>query len=128
MSQEPRQIPTQELRRIPIHRVATRPTLLLGVDREMLLFLTLVVGILTVWAMNWIAAGIGGAVWVAGLGALRLMAKSDPLLRRVYVRARRYKPYYPARSTPWRKPPSSSWVSVALNALFLRSNDPFTHY
>jgi type IV secretion system protein VirB3 len=30
------------------------------------------------------------------------MAKADPRLRFVYMRHRRYKPYYPARSTPFR--------------------------
>ena len=33
---------------------------------------------------------------------LRLMAKADPKLRYVYLRQLLYKPYYPARSTPWR--------------------------
>jgi type IV secretion system protein VirB3 len=30
------------------------------------------------------------------------MAKSDPRLRPVYLRHRKYKRYYPARSTPFR--------------------------
>jgi hypothetical protein len=31
------------------------------------------------------------------------MAKSDPLMRFVYMRHRTYRPYYPAHSTPFRK-------------------------
>lgn len=124
MSQEPQ----EQLRRIPIHRVATRPMLLWGVDRQMALFLTLVVGILTVWAMNWLAAGIGVTVWVAGLGVLRLMAKADPLLRNVYVRARQYRRYYPARSTPWRIAPAASGFSRWVNSVSKSFNDSITSY
>ena len=40
---------------------------------------------------------------IGALFALRLMAKADPKLRHVYLRHRRYKPYYPARSTPFRE-------------------------
>jgi type IV secretion system protein VirB3 len=87
-----------------------------------------VVGIFTVWALNWVAAGIGITVWGLGVGTLRLMAKADPILRHVYPRALRYKRYYPARSTPWRKPPSSSWFSVVRNALSLQSHAQRTHY
>ena len=31
------------------------------------------------------------------------MAKADPLMRQVYLRSRRYRPYYSARSTPFRE-------------------------
>ena len=34
---------------------------------------------------------------------LRLMAKSDARMRQIYMRHRRYKAYYPARSTPFRE-------------------------
>lgn len=47
----------------------------------------------------WIA---GLFIWFGALWATRLMAKADPLLRGVYLRHRRYRPYYPARSTPFR--------------------------
>jgi type IV secretion system protein VirB3 len=48
------------------------------------------------------ATVFGIALWFGALFALRLMAKADPKLRHVYLRHRRYKPYYPARSTPFR--------------------------
>ena len=37
----------------------------------------------------------------------RKMAKSDPRMRQVYIRHRKYKSYYPARSTPFRINPTS---------------------
>jgi type IV secretion system protein VirB3 len=43
------------------------------------------------------------------------MAKADPLMRQVYFRHRRYRTYYPARSTPWR---------VNRNSQALRYGDP----
>ena len=39
---------------------------------------------------------------MAALYLLRLMAKNDPQLRHVYLRHRRYKAFYPARSTPFK--------------------------
>jgi len=43
----------------------------------------------------------GVTLWAFALYVLRLMAKSDPQLRQVYLRHRKYKAYYPARSTPF---------------------------
>jgi hypothetical protein len=42
-------------------------------------------------------------LWFGALFAFRLMAKADPKMRHVYLRHRRYKAYYPARSTPFRE-------------------------
>ncbi len=50
----------------------------------------------------WSAAITGGLLWFSALYVLRLMAKADPQMRPVYLRHRRYKRYYAARSTPWR--------------------------
>jgi len=53
-------------------------------------------------AQDWIATAFGTALWVIALYLFRLMAKADPLMRFVYLRHRRYRTYYPARSTPFR--------------------------
>ena len=90
------------LRRVPIHKSGIRPHLLLGGDRELVLLTGLMAGTLTVAAMNPLTAAIGIALWFGVLGALHLMAKADPRLRHVYLRARRYRSYYPAHSSPWR--------------------------
>ena len=90
------------LRSIPIHRAGNRPNLVLGGDRELVMFTGLVAGALVFSAQELKATIFGASLWIIALYLLRLMAKSDPKLRAVYMRHRRYKTYYPARSTPFR--------------------------
>lgn len=87
---------------IPIHRSSNRTNLFMGGDREMVMFSGLLAATLIFAAMNFVAAIIGIFLWVSCLYLLRLMAKSDPKMRFVYLRHRKYAAYYPARSTPFR--------------------------
>lgn len=91
------------LRRIPIRRVANRHNLFMGGDRELMMLSALCNAALVLTAINWLATAVGGLLWTISIVALRRMAKADPQMRRVYWRQRRYKTYYPARSTPWRE-------------------------
>ena len=91
-----------KLRQVTLHTVGTRPLLLLGCDRELLLFSGLMSGALAFSAMTLMAAAFGAALWTVSLYVLRQIAKSDPQLRWVYVRHLRYRRYYSARSTPFR--------------------------
>ncbi len=91
------------LRTIPIRRAGNRHNLFMGGDREMVMFTGLLAAILIFAAQDWRAAGIGVAMWFAALWILRKMGKADPKMRFVYLRNRRYKPYYPPRATPFRK-------------------------
>jgi type IV secretion system protein VirB3 len=45
----------------------------------------------------------GVAVWIVVIGLLRMLAKSDPLMRQVYIRHISYKPFYKPTTAPWRK-------------------------
>jgi type IV secretion system protein TrbD len=90
------------LARAKIHRAGIRPHLFLGGDRELVLLTGLVAFALTVPSFQWASIVTGIALWLAALALLRKMAKSDPLMRHVYLRQLRYRRYYPARSKPWR--------------------------
>jgi type IV secretion system protein VirB3 len=90
------------LSRSRIHRALSRPNLLLGADRELVLLTGLAAIILIFVVLTWYAALFGVAIWVFAVGALRMMAKIDPLMRKVYIRHVSYKPHYRATSTPWR--------------------------
>ncbi|WP_419419458.1 conjugal transfer protein TrbD [Legionella sp. D16C41] len=90
------------LRTIPIHRCGNRPSLFMGGDRELVMFSGLLSAILVFAAQDWLAAVVGILLWFASLKGLRIMAKSDPYMRAIYLRQRRYQSYYPARSTPFR--------------------------
>ena len=90
------------LHSVPIHRSLIRHLLLLGGDRELVLLAALLSGALIFTSMTWFSAAYGLLLWFGGLSVLRIMAKADPLMRKVYLRHRLYQKYYPPRSTPWR--------------------------
>lgn len=92
-----------ELRTIPIRRAGNRHNLFMGGDRELVMFSGLLAAILIFVAQDWRAFIVGVVLWFGSLWVLRLMGKSDPQMRAVYLRQRRYKQYYSARSTPFRK-------------------------
>lgn len=92
------------LRTIPIRRVASRTNLFMGGDRELVMFSILLAAVLIFTSQDWVAAGVGIAIWAGALALLRRMAKSDPMLRQVYLRSLKYnQSYYAPRATPFRK-------------------------
>ena len=91
-----------ELRTTPFHRALHRPNLVLGGERELVLTTALVAGGLAVSAMNLPAAIISAVVWLLCITGLRMMAKADPQMSRVYLRFLKYRRYYAARSRPFR--------------------------
>lgn len=95
--------PGSNLSRSPVHRALSRPNLLMGADRELVLLTALAAVILIFVVLTWYAALFGLAIWMIAVAALRMMAKADPLMRRVYVRHISYKALYRATSSPWRK-------------------------
>lgn len=95
------------LESVPIHRGLTRTNLILGGDRELVMFSGLIAGTMVFYAWEIKAAIVGTVFWFFSLYVLRLMAKHDPKMRETYMRHRLYKPYYPPHSTPWRNNPES---------------------
>lgn len=85
-----------------IHRALSRPTLLFGADRELVLLTGLVAVILVFVVLTVGSAMLGAVTWVLVVGVLRMMAKVDPLMRGVYLKYITYRPYYRPTSTPWR--------------------------
>lgn len=74
----------------------------MGGDRELVMFTGLLAVALIFSAQEMKATVYGVALWIISLFLLRLMAKADPKMRSVYLRHRRYRAYYAARSTPFR--------------------------
>lgn len=91
------------LQRTRIHRALSRPNLLMGADRELVLVTGLASIILIFVVLTWISALFGLAVWSVIVGLLRMMAKADPLMRRVYLRHITYRSQYRPTSSPWRR-------------------------
>lgn len=92
-----------ERRTIPIHRSLHRPDLLAGAERELMLMLILIMAVLIVVAQTWLTTVLAIVLWILGTMGLRMMAKADPYLSKLYLRHIKYKNYYPARSTPFTK-------------------------
>jgi type IV secretion system protein VirB3 len=98
-------------REIVIHQSANRPNQILGGDRELVL-LTLLVSVslafslATLWG---VALAIG--FWLAAVAVLQRMGKANPMLRQVYMRHIRYRPFYPAKSALFSRclQPPSRW-------------------
>jgi type IV secretion system protein VirB3 len=90
------------LSRSRIHRALSRPNLLFGADRELVLVTGLAAVILIFVVLTWYAALFGIALWIVVVAALRMMAKADPMMRRVYARHIGYRAIYRPTSTPWR--------------------------
>lgn len=95
------------LRTILIRRAGNRENLFMGGDRELVMFAGLLAGALIFSAQDLRATAFGVTLWFSSLFVCRIMAKSDVKMRHVYLRHRRYKSYYPARSTPFRENSSS---------------------
>ncbi|TCL66342.1 conjugal transfer protein TrbD [Rhizobium sp. BK251] len=94
---------TPRLHRNRIHRALSRPNLLMGADRELTLITGLAAVILIFVVLTVYSALLGVSVWIVVVGVLRMMAKSDPLMRQVYVRHISYKPHYRPTASPWRR-------------------------
>jgi type IV secretory pathway TrbD component len=89
------------LRRTPFYRVLYRPPLLLGGERESVLALALACALL-VYGFYLVPMIVAICLWFGGIAALRLMAKGDPFMTKIYTRQWRYKSHYSPRSRPAR--------------------------
>jgi type IV secretion system protein TrbD len=84
-------------REVVIHQSANRPNLLLGGDRELVLFTMMIAAglafsLATLWGI-----GLAVAYWIVSMAILQRMGKADPLLRKTYFRHIQYSAFYPAK-------------------------------
>jgi len=85
-------------REIVIHQSCNRHNLLLGCDRELVLFAALLSAMLIFALVTWWGIVSGVVLWLAAIAVLSRMGKADPMLRRVYIRHVKYQSFYPAKS------------------------------
>ncbi|CUX03929.1 conjugal transfer protein TrbD [Rhizobium pusense] len=95
--------PRVNLHRNRVHRALSRPNLLMGADRELVLLTGLAAVILIFVVLTVYSALFGILIWIVIVGVLQMMAKADPMMRQVYVRHMRYRPHYLPTSSPWRQ-------------------------
>ena len=85
-------------REIPIHQSANRPHLILGGDRELVLFAGLTAACLAFTLASLTGMILGLLFWFLSVAVLSRMGKADPMLRHVYLKHLRYRPFYFAKS------------------------------
>lgn len=85
-------------REIIVHQSCNRPNLLLGCDRELLLLCGMLAAMLIFALVTWWGVAFGITLWAMSLAALSRMGKADPLMRLIYIRHVRYRPFYPAKA------------------------------
>lgn len=82
-----------------IYRFGWRPMLFMGADRELTIILTMFCGIAMFYSFNIVVILITSIIWFVNMSLLRMMAKSDPLMRFVYKNHIKYKSIYLAKSS-----------------------------
>jgi len=89
--------------KIKIHSALNKPNLLFGAERELILLLGLFSAMMVFIAMTWQTFIVGIVMWVGLSTLLRMMAKADPMMSKIYLRQLKYKSFYAAHSTPFKK-------------------------
>jgi len=88
-----------KLRKMPLYRATTRPMLFMGGERELMLSLIILCTALVFVTISWPSFIIGASLWLTGTVMLRVMAKRDPMMSKVFLRFWNNfrQPYYEAR-------------------------------
>ncbi|MDQ7084930.1 MAG: conjugal transfer protein TrbD [Sulfurovum sp.] len=92
-----------ELLGLPIHSALNKPNLVLGGERELMMFTGLISATMIFVTLSLQSAIIGFFLWFSFSSLIRYMAKSDPLMSKIYLKQLTHQHYYPAHSTPFRK-------------------------
>ena len=83
----------------PINLALTRPQLLAGAERELVLMNgTIIAALIFGVGFHWASLTMAILLATVGHWGLTRAAKHDPQLSRVYARHIRYQEYYPARA------------------------------
>lgn len=99
-----------ELRKIPIYQALNRPNLLFGAERELVIIVGIIVFALVFLALSIPAFILGLCLWVVMVGFLRMMAKADPMMSKIYRRQLHFQSYYPARANPAARLPGKETI------------------
>lgn len=91
-----------ELQLVPIHQSVIRPNTLWGGDREIILMALVVAAACIFILQNTVSVIFGILLWQFALFSTRLMVKSDPKMRDIYMKHVKYQRIYKARSTPFK--------------------------
>ena len=90
-----------QLKSVKVHSALNKPNLLLGGERELMLMVGLFSSVMIFIALTWQTFIIGVLLWTILSMLLRMMAKADPMMSKIYLRQLKYRDFYAAHSTPF---------------------------
>lgn len=91
----------ETLDRVDIYTALNKPNLVFGADRELVLTTGVFCAALIFTGLTVITTIIGLFLLMFCTFFLRLMAKTDPIMRHIFIRQIKYRQFYFARSTPF---------------------------
>ena len=103
-----------DLPKVPFHKSLSRVILWNGGDRVLMILSGCVSGYIGFaasvgWGV-WVGVPLGGVFLWATISLVVKMTKSDERMRSVFLRARKYKGFYPARGRGIRSRAYKNWV------------------
>jgi len=90
-----------QLKSVKVHSALNKPNLLLGGERELMLMVGLFSSVMIFIALTWQTFIIGVLLWTILSMLLRMMAKADPMMSKIYLKQLKYRDFYAAHSTPF---------------------------
>jgi type IV secretion system protein VirB3/type IV secretion system protein VirB4 len=88
---------------LPIHQSLHRHNHVMGAERELVMVSALLAMLVGVGGFSLISAVTALLVWIIAIIGLRAMAKSDPIMSKVWMRHIKQQAFYRAKSNVWRK-------------------------
>lgn len=89
---------------VTVHRSLTRPILLAGGERELVLMLAIIAGIFIISLFRWWSVAVGVGLWIVGMWVLQRMAEKDPQFSKTAIRAIRYRKWLAPATNPFAPP------------------------
>jgi len=89
-------------RKIAIHQSLHRHNLVMGAERELVMTSALIALLVGIGGMTWVSALCAGVFWIVAIFVLRRMARSDPLMSKIWLRSIKQQDYYSPLSSRWR--------------------------
>ena len=91
-----------ELRRIAVHQSLHRHNFVLGAERELVMTSALIALLVGVGGLTIISGVTALVFWIAAVFILRKMARTDPLMSKVWMRHIKQHDFYSAKASRWR--------------------------
>ena len=97
------------MRMLAIHQSLHRHNHVLGAERELVLMCGLLGFLVGFGGFSLLSCGSGIVFYIVSLLILRRMAKSDPIMSKVWMRHIKQQFYYPAKTSRWRINTGKTW-------------------